>query len=87
MKEIMPFISKEWFYALCIFLIPLSVGFDLPGGASISFPGELMLAVLAGMVAFQILLKPVNYKKILVAPTFSFAIGRIYLDAHFISIQ
>ncbi len=64
----MKFISKEWFYALCIFLIPLSVGMDLPGGASISFPGELMLAVLAGMVAFQILSNPLSYKKLLLHP-------------------
>ncbi|MBL0341342.1 MAG: O-antigen ligase family protein [Bacteroidetes bacterium] len=60
--------NKEWFYSFCVFIIPLSVGIALPGGANISFPGELMLAILALIILWQIISKPAEFKKIIFHP-------------------
>ena len=55
-------------YALCIFSIPLSVGIELTGGASISFSGEVLLAILAVFVLGQLFSKPEQFKKIVLHP-------------------
>lgn len=60
--------NKEWLYALCIFSIPLSVGIELTGGASVSFPGEVMLAILAVFVLGQLFSKPEQFRKIVLHP-------------------
>lgn len=60
--------NKEWLFALCIFSIPLSVGIELAGGASISFPGEVLLAILAVFVLGQLFSKPDQFKKIVLHP-------------------
>ena len=60
--------NKEWFYSFCMFIIPLSVGIALPGGANISFPSELMLVLLAIVGLSGIISKPEKIKVIIWHP-------------------